>query len=198
MLSCKTSISLDLVAPINQLLFELLICQVLSFENNFITTYPSLFRLYVIYVMCVRIGSVLNPLAGKFFEDTRKKGKGAKTRASHDLRSFYLSQYYWLKGSHMSKVVWLPNENDYLYCEFVAPNTRQILAKCETKLILASSVINILLVKWLQQIFIWYVNVLGRQVIRFLEGRWVGACWVYVLGYITRIMNVALYYVRLK
>ncbi len=69
------------------------------------------------------IGSILNPLAGKFSEDTRKKGKGAKTGASHDWRSFCLSQYDWLKGSHMTKVLWLPNETDYSYCEFVAPNT---------------------------------------------------------------------------
>ncbi len=69
------------------------------------------------------IGSILNPLAGNFSEDTRKKGKGAKTRASHDWQSFYLSQYDWLKGSHMTKVVWLPNETDYSYCDFVAPNT---------------------------------------------------------------------------
>ncbi len=39
------------------------------------------------------IGSILNPLAGKLSEDTRKKGKGAKTGAPHDWRSFYLSQY---------------------------------------------------------------------------------------------------------
>ncbi len=69
------------------------------------------------------IRSILKPLAGIFFEDTRKKGKGAKTGASHDWRSLYLSQYDWLKGSHMSKVVWLPNETVYSYCEFVAPNT---------------------------------------------------------------------------
>ncbi len=36
-------------------------------------------------------------------EDTRKKGKGAKPGAFHDWRSFYLSQYDWLKGSHMTK-----------------------------------------------------------------------------------------------
>ncbi len=65
--------------------------------------------------------SILNPLAGKVSEDTRKKGKGAKTGASHDWRSFHLSQYDWLKGSHMTKVVWLPNETDYSYSEFVAP-----------------------------------------------------------------------------
>ncbi len=35
----------------------------------------------------------------------------------------YLSQYDWLKASHISKVVWLPNETDYSYCEFMAPNT---------------------------------------------------------------------------
>ncbi len=51
------------------------------------------------------IGSISNPLAGKFSEDTRKKAKGVKTGASHDWRSFYLSQYDWLKGSHMTKVV---------------------------------------------------------------------------------------------
>ncbi len=62
-------------------------------------------------------------MAGKFSEDARKKGKGAKTGSSHDWRSFYLSQYDWLKGSHMTKVVWLTNETDYSYCEFVAPNT---------------------------------------------------------------------------
>ena len=69
------------------------------------------------------IGSILNPLAGTFSEGTRKKGKGAKTGASHDWRNFYLSQYDWLKGSHMTKVVWVPNETDYSYCEFVGPNT---------------------------------------------------------------------------
>ncbi len=58
------------------------------------------------------IGSILNPLAGKFLEGTRKKGKGAKTGVSHDWRSYYLSQYDWLKGSNMTKVVWLPNETD--------------------------------------------------------------------------------------
>ncbi len=68
------------------------------------------------------IGSILPPLAGTFSEDTRKKSKGVKTGASHDWRSFYLSQYDWLKGGHMTKVVWLPNETDYSYCEFVAPN----------------------------------------------------------------------------
>ncbi len=41
------------------------------------------------------IGSILNPLAGKFSEDNRKKGKGA---------------------------VWLPHETDYSYFEFEAPN----------------------------------------------------------------------------
>ncbi len=69
------------------------------------------------------IRSILNPLAGKFSEDTRKKGKGTKTGVSHDWRSFYLSQYDWLKGSRITKVVWLPNETDYSYCEFAAPNT---------------------------------------------------------------------------
>ncbi len=34
-----------------------------------------------------------------------------------------IAQYDWLKGSHMTKVVWLPNETDYSYFEFVAPNT---------------------------------------------------------------------------
>ena len=69
------------------------------------------------------IGSILNPLAGKCSEDTRKKGKGAKTGASHDWQSFYLSQYDWLKGSHLTKVFWVPNETDYSYREFLAPNT---------------------------------------------------------------------------
>ncbi len=69
------------------------------------------------------IGSILNPLEWKFSDHTRKKGKDAKTGASHYWRSFYLSQYDWLKGSHMTKVLWLPNEIDYAYCEFVAPNT---------------------------------------------------------------------------
>ena len=52
------------------------------------------------------IESILNPLAGKYCEDTRKKGKGAKTGAPHDWRSFYMSQYTqydWLKGSHRTK-----------------------------------------------------------------------------------------------
>ncbi len=33
-----------------------------------------------------------------------------------------MSQYDWLKCSHMTKVFWLPNETDYPYCGFVAPN----------------------------------------------------------------------------
>ena len=74
-------------------------------------------------VKVTAIGSILNPLAGKFSEDTRKNVKGAETGASHDWRRFYLSQYDWLKSSHMTKAVWFPNETDYLYCEFVAPNT---------------------------------------------------------------------------
>ncbi len=53
----------------------------------------------------VIIGSILNPLAGKFSKDTRKTCKGAKTGASYDWQSFYLSQYDWLKGSHMTKLV---------------------------------------------------------------------------------------------
>ncbi len=57
----------------------------------------------------------LNPLAGKFSEDTRKKDKGTKTGTSHDSRSFYLSQYDWLKGRHITEVVWLPNGTDYSY-----------------------------------------------------------------------------------
>ena len=92
--------------------------------------YRWLYYLSIIFVLNIiemfgdgAIGSILNPSAGKFSEDTRKKGKGAKTGASHDWRSFYLSQCDWLKGSHMAKVVWLPNETDYSYCEFVAPNT---------------------------------------------------------------------------
>ncbi len=80
-------------------------------------------ELYVKNAFFWRIGSILNPLAGKFSEDTRKKDNGAKTGASHDWWSFYLSQYDWIKGSHMTKVVWFPNETDYSYCEFVAPNT---------------------------------------------------------------------------
>ncbi len=29
-----------------------------------------------------------------------------------------MSQYDWLNGSHMTKVVWLPNETDDSHCEF--------------------------------------------------------------------------------
>ncbi len=58
-------------------------------------------------VLTLVIRSILNPLAGKFSEDTRKKGKGAKTGASHNWRSFYLSQNDWLKGSHMTKVLFI-------------------------------------------------------------------------------------------
>ncbi len=79
-----------------------------------------------IYFRILIIGStcILNLLAGKYSEDTRKKGKfKARKRASHDWRIFYLSQCDWLKSSHMTKVVWLPNETDYSHCEFVAPNT---------------------------------------------------------------------------
>ena len=65
----------------------------------------------------------LNALEEKFSKDTRKKRKDAKTETHHDWRRFYIAQYDWLKGSHMTKVIWLPNETDYSYCEFVAPNT---------------------------------------------------------------------------
>ena len=51
------------------------------------------------------IGSILNPLAGKFYEDTQKKGTGAKTGTPHDWRSLYMSQYDWLKGSYLTKVI---------------------------------------------------------------------------------------------
>ncbi len=78
-------------------------------------------------------------MAGKFSEDTRKTGKGAKTGASHDWRSFYLSQYDWLKGSHMTKEVWLPNETDYSYCEFVAPNTHYLVLYVNPVIILQIS-----------------------------------------------------------
>ncbi len=55
-----------------------------------------------------------------------------KTGASHDWLSFYLSQYDWLKGSHVTKVVWFPNETDYSYCELVVPNTPYSLSySCE-------------------------------------------------------------------
>ncbi len=62
-------------------------------------------------------------MAGKFSEDTRKKGKGTETGTPHDWQSFNMLQYDWLKGSHMTTVIWLPNETDYSYCEFVVPNT---------------------------------------------------------------------------
>ncbi len=34
-----------------------------------------------------------------------------------------MSQYDWLKGNHMTKVVWLPKETDYSYSKLVPPNT---------------------------------------------------------------------------
>ncbi len=78
------------------------------------------FNIHVPVPASIIIGSILSPLVRKFFEDTRKKGKGAKTGASHDWRSFYLSQYDWLKGNPNKG---LPNVTNYSYCEFVAPNT---------------------------------------------------------------------------
>ncbi len=81
------------------------------------------------HIFVFLIGSSLTPLAGKVSDDTRKKAKSAKTGTSHNWRSAYLSQYDWLKGSHMTKVVWLPNETDYSYCEFVSPNTLYCTSK---------------------------------------------------------------------
>ncbi len=55
-------------------------------------------------------------LGGKIFRrysSTRKKGYKRdenRNRGIHDFGSIYLSQYDWLKGSHMTKVVWLLNE----------------------------------------------------------------------------------------
>ena len=83
---------------------------------------PSITTSTTTTFLVLPIGSILNPLAVKFSDDTRRKGKGAKTGASYDWKGFYLLQYDWLKGSHMTKVVWLPNEINS-YCEFVAPNT---------------------------------------------------------------------------
>ncbi len=74
---------------------------------------------------------------GKFSEDTQKKGKGAKTGSSHDWRSFHLLQYDWLKGSHMAKVVWLPNETDYGI--HIANLWRQMLPIDYTLIVLAHS-----------------------------------------------------------
>ena len=34
-----------------------------------------------------------------------------------------MPQYDWLKGGNMIKIVFLPNDTDYSFCEFVAPNT---------------------------------------------------------------------------
>ena len=68
----------------------------------------------------------LNPLEGKMPKIPEKRVKARKTGAPEDWRSFYhvyMLQNDWLKGSHMTKVVWLSNETDYSYCEFVAPNT---------------------------------------------------------------------------
>ncbi len=44
------------------------------------------------------IGSMLNPLAGKFSKDTRKKGKGAKTGASHDMAELLFVAIWLAKG----------------------------------------------------------------------------------------------------
>ncbi len=71
----------------------------------------------------MKIGSILNPLAGKFSKDTGKKGKGAKQGHLTIGRPFICRNNDWLKGSYMTRVAWLPNETDYSYCEFVAPNT---------------------------------------------------------------------------
>ncbi len=81
----------------------------------------SHYKLWNVAGKCIYNREYFKPFGGKIFEDTRKKGEGAKTGASHDWWSYYLSQYDWLKGSHMTKVVWLPNETDYSYCEFVVP-----------------------------------------------------------------------------
>ncbi len=110
---------------------------------------PSMYNLYVpktVYLcvfdkFCLRLlltnREYFKPLGGKFSEDTPKKGKGANTGRTHHWRSFYSSQYDWLKGSRMTKVVWLPNETDYSYCEVVAQNTPcyQTLSNDDTYLI---------------------------------------------------------------
>ena len=84
---------------------------------------PIHLHLYTVAFYFADIGSILNPLAEKFSEDIRKKDNGVKTGAPHAWRSFYTLEYDWLKGSHMTKVDWLPNETDYLYCKFVTLNT---------------------------------------------------------------------------
>ena len=121
-------------------------CGALTFEDSstcMLYQRSEHFKRQLVWVaLCCkpRIGSILNPLAGKFSEDTRTKGKGAnlttlgtprqfsgktsmlciaKTTEEFrmisrlaELLSVCLSQYDWLKGSHMTKVVWLPNEID--------------------------------------------------------------------------------------
>ncbi len=76
----------------------------------------------------------------------------------------------WLKGSHMTKVVWLQNETDCLYCEFVAkitsyycyinhpkPHTIRHYILCLTKFVI-SSPINISRHKAHYTLHIDYIN----------------------------------------
>ncbi len=79
----------------------------------------SQFTFFLKLIPIHAIGSNLNLLVGKFSEDTRTKGKGAKTGACRDRRSFYLPQYDWLKVSHMASVVWPPNESLYSICAVI-------------------------------------------------------------------------------
>ncbi len=66
-----------------------------------------------------------------------------------------MSQYDWLKGSHMTKVhvLWLPNETDYSYCELVAPIAQLHCRQTErqdswTSYPFHSPMISVLLWKW--------------------------------------------------
>ncbi len=66
------------------------------------------------------------PFGGKILQIYPKRVKARKQGHLPIGGAFYLLQYDWLKGSHMTKVkvLCLPHETDYSYsCEFVVPNT---------------------------------------------------------------------------
>ncbi len=70
----KNLLSADSFHPISSKL-----CGILNF---FITTLVRIVE--TVYYFPLTVGSILKPLAGKFSEDTRKKGKGAKTGTPQD------------------------------------------------------------------------------------------------------------------
>ncbi len=100
-------------------LFDKLFLKFQTFSVKYLLKIKSTPKVFKPVTDSRSVGSILNPLAEKFSGDARKKGKGAKTGISRFVGLLFVAIWFAIKGSHMTKVVWLPNETYYSYCEFM-------------------------------------------------------------------------------